>query len=36
VGLLFIGFGLTFFTAFLRQVFNGLGLTILTLLKAMI
>ena len=35
VGFLFIGFSLPFFTAFLRQLFNGLGLTILNLLKAM-
>ena len=35
VGLMFIGFSLPFFTAFLVQLFNGLGGTILNLLRAM-
>ena len=35
VGLLFIGFSLPFFTAFLIQLFNDLGRTIYGLLRAM-
>ena len=35
IGLLFIGFGLPYLSAFLKKIFNGLGQHILTMLKAM-
>jgi flagellar biosynthetic protein FliR len=35
VGLLFIGFGLPYFTAFLENIFNDLGQDIILMLKAM-
>jgi flagellar biosynthesis protein FliR len=35
VGLLFLGFGLPYFSAFLKKIFNGLGQHILIMLKTM-
>jgi flagellar biosynthetic protein FliR len=35
VGLLFIGFGLPYFTAFLENIFGDLGQDIILMLKAM-
>lgn len=35
VGLLFIGFGLPYFSAFLKKLFSGLGQHVLSMLKAM-
>ena len=35
VGLLFIGFGLPYFSAFLKNIFNGLGQDIILILKTM-
>jgi flagellar biosynthesis protein FliR len=35
VGLLFLGFSLPYFAAFLRKIFDGLGQHILTVLKVM-
>ena len=35
VGLLFIGFGLPYFSAFLKNIFSGLGQDIILMLKAM-
>lgn len=35
VGLLFIGFGLPYFSAFVRRIFSGLGQNIIFMLKAM-
>ena len=35
VGLLFIGFGLPYFSAFLKTIFNGLGQDIILMLKTM-
>ena len=35
VGLLFMGFGLPYFSAFLKSIFSGLGHNILLMLKAM-
>lgn len=35
VGLLFLGFSLPYFSAFLQEIFNGLGQNILFMLKAM-
>ena len=35
VGLLFIGFGLPYFSAFLKSIFSGLGQNIIFMLKAM-
>lgn len=35
VGLLFLGFSLPYFSAYLKKIFNGMGQTIFSLLKAM-
>jgi flagellar biosynthetic protein FliR len=35
VGLLFLGFSLPYFSAFLEKIFNGLGQNIIFMLKAM-
>ena len=35
VGLIFLGFGLPYFSAFLIKIFNGLGQNIILMLKAM-
>ena len=35
VGLLFLGFSLPYFSAFLEKIFNGLGQNIFFMLKAM-
>ena len=35
VGLLFVGFGLPYFSAFLRKIFSGLGQNIIFILRAM-
>jgi flagellar biosynthetic protein FliR len=35
VGLLFLGFSLPYFSAFLKKIFNGLGQHILIMLKTM-